>query len=133
MNIQRSLSRQCDQFATWVTLGYFLLNQFSPKQAVSTHGFLLGILRFQIQFDVSDFQIKLCCRYFGIFGHFFPKIGLNSNLFSGHTDTWRNDGRIDFVAFKPVADVPAVADADRIFSATVENAPSVNATLPATS
>ncbi len=35
---------QCDQmgrnFAIWATLGYFLLNQFLPKQAVSTHGLL---------------------------------------------------------------------------------------------
>jgi hypothetical protein len=27
-------------FANEATLGYFLLNQFSPKQAVSTHGLL---------------------------------------------------------------------------------------------
>jgi hypothetical protein len=35
---------QCDQIgqnlAIWATLGYFLLNQFSPKQAVSTHDLL---------------------------------------------------------------------------------------------
>jgi hypothetical protein len=31
---------QCDQ--KFRHLGYFLLNQFSPKQAVSTHGLLKG-------------------------------------------------------------------------------------------
>jgi hypothetical protein len=35
---------QCDQigrnFATWAVLGYFLLNQFLPKQAVSTRDLL---------------------------------------------------------------------------------------------
>ncbi len=27
-------------FTTWAILGYFLINQFLPKQAVSTHGLL---------------------------------------------------------------------------------------------
>jgi len=35
---------QCDQigrkFSIWATLGYFLLNQLSPKQVVSTRGLL---------------------------------------------------------------------------------------------
>jgi len=37
-------ANQCDQigrnFAIWATLGYSLLNQFLPKQAVSTYGLL---------------------------------------------------------------------------------------------
>jgi len=38
------VSNQCEQigqnFATWATLGDFLLNQFSPAQAVSINGLL---------------------------------------------------------------------------------------------
>jgi hypothetical protein len=35
---------QCDQiwqkFVNWAILGYILLNQFSPKQSISTHDLL---------------------------------------------------------------------------------------------
>jgi hypothetical protein len=40
------------KFCIWATLGYFLLNQFLPKKAASTQ-FVVGILRFQMWFDVN--------------------------------------------------------------------------------
>jgi hypothetical protein len=62
--------------AILATLGYFLLNQFSPKHPVSKHSFALGISRFQIWFDVVDFdcQVKLRCSLF-LLEPFFPKLG----------------------------------------------------------
>jgi hypothetical protein len=80
LNSSEGVRSQCDQigwnFAIWASLGYFLLNQFSPKQAASKHSFALGILRFQIWFDVVDFdcQIKLRCSLF-LLEPFFPKLG----------------------------------------------------------
>ncbi len=50
--------------------------------------FVGGILMCQMWFDgdVFDFQIKLLCQYFAIFGHFFQKIGWNFNHFFGHNE-----------------------------------------------
>ncbi len=56
-------------------LGYFLCKQiyyiFTQIGSFKTW-FVVGILRFQKWFDVDvlDFQIKLCCGYFGQFGNF---------------------------------------------------------------
>jgi hypothetical protein len=66
-------------------LGYFLLNQFSPKQAVSTHGLFEGFnsglmwmfLAFKLRFD-GDILVFLPTL---------PKIRQNFIQFSGHTGT----------------------------------------------
>jgi hypothetical protein len=52
------------------------------------HIVFVGILRFQMWFDVDilSLQIKLQCRYFGIFGHFFQNWANFLNQFSGHTE-----------------------------------------------
>jgi hypothetical protein len=36
--LSTSVTRFGQIFAIWATLGYFLLNHFLPRQAVSTHG-----------------------------------------------------------------------------------------------
>jgi hypothetical protein len=64
-------------------LGYFVLDQFSPKGAVSTHG---GISRFKKMFevDVLAFQIQLWCWHFW-FLDTFTKIRRHSVQLSSHT------------------------------------------------
>jgi hypothetical protein len=58
---------QCDQigqyFATWATLTYFLLNQFSPNQAVSTQNLLKGFQGFK------SGSMKMFCALKLIFWH----------------------------------------------------------------
>ncbi len=57
--------KQCDQIwrnlAIWPTLGYFLLNLFFTLTNRFHTLFVVGILRFQMWFDVDvlNFQIKL--------------------------------------------------------------------------
>ncbi len=72
-------------WAKFCHLGYFLLNQFSPKQAVSTHGLFEGFngglmwmfLAFKLSFD-GDILVFLPTL---------PKIRQNFIQFSGHTST----------------------------------------------
>ncbi len=67
-------------WAKFCHLGYFLLSQFSPKQAVSTHGLFEGFksglmwmfLAFKLSFDVDILVL-------------FPKIRQNFIQFSDHT------------------------------------------------
>jgi hypothetical protein len=51
-------------------LGYFLIKQIYYILSNFKTWFVAGILRFQKWFVVDDLdsEIRLCCRYFGIFG-----------------------------------------------------------------
>jgi hypothetical protein len=75
------------EILSWASMGYFLLNQFSPKRAVSKHGFLPSILYFQKEFDVKCFGLsnKALMHIFWLFFNFFPKVGRNFIQISGHT------------------------------------------------
>ncbi len=65
-----------DILPLWGTSDNFLHNQFSTNQAVSTGVSVVGILRFQMRFDVNvlDFPMKL-----------FPKIWRFFSQSFGHT------------------------------------------------
>jgi hypothetical protein len=69
---------QCDQFGQnftiWANLRYFLLSQFSPKQAVSTQGLLQVFLGFKCGLVQMFLTFKLNFSV-NIFGHFLPKLG----------------------------------------------------------
>jgi hypothetical protein len=81
------VANQCDQigqyFAFWDTLGYFLLGQFSPKQAVSTHGLLWTLKDFNFGLMLMFWTFKSSFNV-DIFWPLFPNIGLNFSQFSGN-------------------------------------------------
>jgi hypothetical protein len=51
--LTHSVTRLCKIFAIGATLGYFLLDQFSPKQAVSTNGLLWVFWTFKLSFNAD--------------------------------------------------------------------------------
>jgi len=65
-------------------LGYFLLNQFLPKQAVLIDVLFLGILRFQNSFNVKR-KKALRQRFWPLF----LKFRQNFIQVSGHTELWK--------------------------------------------
>jgi len=65
---------QCDQIGCY--LGYFLLNQYLPKQAVSTHVWFGGF-KSSLVWMFRAFKLSFDEDIFVFFWPLFPKIGQN--------------------------------------------------------
>jgi hypothetical protein len=65
-------------------LGYFLHNQFSPKQAVSTYGLFKGF-KSSLMWMFWAFKLSFDVEISVFWATFFQTLGENCITFSGHT------------------------------------------------